>query len=356
MTTEVKNVYVTYGDNEYYGFTGYIKDKSIDGSDLPDFIFANNYSITNQEYYSIPQQKKIPRGSSIYLHPGCPYPIDDIRKYYKIKHKPEAADYVVLSPMKNSDLDEKTNFGVCDMIIIPKEKKVFFYPTGLSFHSIKDIIKIAKEDIAGYDENDYIVDSYNSMRIIRSQRLRNLLDGNFNSNEVWYTALDITSENEITVEMLNVLHKVISENTPYEENAIIQMNVLNQHNWRERTGTISFLFSTLPSYSVFARMSYHASRYSKAVQEMLKYGSRMSTKSIKFCNEEDYKLTIDYINNLMGIGNGRVCSFAGLAQKLKQEKIDAKIFNDIFNIKLKIDTNTYDNYIKKMTDNESKED
>lgn len=58
MTTEVKNVYVTHGDNKYYGFTGYIRDKSIDGSDLPDFIFANNYSITNQEYYNIPQQKK----------------------------------------------------------------------------------------------------------------------------------------------------------------------------------------------------------------------------------------------------------------------------------------------------------
>ena len=58
MTTEVKNVYLTCDDNKYYGFTGYVNDKNVVGSDLPDFIFANNYSITNQEYYSIPQQKK----------------------------------------------------------------------------------------------------------------------------------------------------------------------------------------------------------------------------------------------------------------------------------------------------------
>lgn len=264
--------------------------------------------------------------SSIFLAPNCPYGIEDVRNNYTLKREADKGDYNVITPLKPYQNVGYVPVKTC--AIFPSKRAIVTSACGLDRYKI---FNAAQKFIPDLDMGEmlYSTVKYSLILLKDCKIFRMLLNNELSKPCVSYKTLDINSENELTLDVLLLVYKAGTAGRwrDKEDDFIMQLNVLNQHNWREYHGTMALLFGDLLRDGVYSNMRRRPSLYSKAVQELLKCGS----KGIVFSNEKDFALAQALVNSLLDVGDCRFTTVKDLINKLRSFHISHDTFNELYN-------------------------
>ena len=247
--TNIRKTHAYFSDNseEYYDYTfiASAPDWCVrDWAGADTVIDDNTWGKLRDRIALLPSKVgSVPKGSTIYLTPGCPYASADIRKHYKVKRLPDTGDYNIFS------FNDIWTRNVCfDDVVAISDKKLIVakYSGNLILQDISDLTGMPLEEVTMLQVKKL------GIRTIRTRELNSgylsLLNNTLKKPCYSYKALDITNENELTYDLLNLIF-VAGKKMRYEPDAIknykILLNALNQCNWREYPGTVSMLLGIL---------------------------------------------------------------------------------------------------------------
>lgn len=329
---EIKHAYFNIDDVNFYDYTLYsdqVNEPTVsEDSFIVDKLFLGR--LKNISYLTDATIKP-PRQSEIYITPKLPYPIEDIRNNYKIKRVPDSGAYNVIGPIQVS---YENHVCGCAVAVFPSLKAIFVKSKYGDIDK-KSVYRKALMYLPNADYAEMIYKEFHSWKIhvvINNQDVyKKLLDGTLVKPCVPYTNLDIAGRNQLTNDVLTLVRK--TGEVPWtekdaERNFIMQLNVLNQHNWREYPGTIAMLFLELMygnRSSIYMEVRNHISRYSKVVKELLFH------RDVKFASEKDQEFARQYINELLNIGECRYTTVKTLKDKLREINLSISTFDQLYN-------------------------
>ena len=339
------NTYIEIDGVQYYDISLYSYYDSW-GNCTPDSILVN--APVESKLHSldgfVDKTIRAPKNSVIYLTPNCPYAIDDIRKNYTIKRKPDTGDYNVFSPIGSCD----GNLQVVSIAVFPSLN------AAVTHHERKsedDMFALAKNYLKDPNREEMIYKtyehSYNYYKLFSlSPVYKALLDGELEKPCIGCDQLDINSENELTTDVLELVYKTGLRNVyeqDSEKNFLIQLNVLNQHNWREYPGTISMLFGEIMrNQGIYSRMCDTPSRFSKPVKELLSY----EKKSKDFASEKDFLLAQKYLAKMLNIDGSFFTTVGKVYEKCGALNLTQTTFSKLFKNIVKITPNKFEDVQK----------
>ena len=281
-----------------------------------------------------------PKGSKIYLAPDCPYGIEDVRNNYTIKRRPDTGDYNVLSPLKPHNMYH--SLTVATLVIFPSKRIIVIHGENKTREDMFDYAQLHGLDV---DISEMLYKNYSSYKyfsIIRNAEVfRKLLSNELTKPCVSYESLNINSENELTTDVLQLVYQTGSTNKwmpDAEKNFIIQLNVLNQHNWREYKGTVAMLFGEMLNDGVYRSMIQTPSRYSKTIQELF-----AARKDCGFMSEKDFNLARTFVDNLLNIGDCKYTTVKDLHCKLLSIGLSQSTFSRLYKDVVRLTPRSFDN-------------
>lgn len=266
------------------------------------------------------------RNDEIYVAPRCKYALDDVRKYYTIKR---AADSGVCNVFSEKTFQRKAYTDVISInkaLIFPNAKMIFVAYTSstIEFEALRLGVTLPT------GENPISVSSYEYYYLYKlDDCLIKLINGELKKPCIPASSLDINSENELTLDVLQLVYNVGRANyydKDAEKNMVIQLRALNQYNWREYKGTVSLLLNhILPKGNqVCVYMRTRKSIYPKEVRELLE------TVNEPFKNNKDLLLAQRFVDNLLQLGCRKYASMTDLLSKLSGAHIPPYIFSKLF--------------------------
>ena len=287
------------------------------------------------------------KGSSLWMAPGYPFAIADIRRNYEIKRTPDTADYNVFSNVTEQLLSGHSCTYYKQVIVIPSEKLLVI---GLHNEKESDLVRKAEEFLGKIiGVGDYIYEECNpniswdsmSCTLLPHTYLAPFLLGTYKKPCVYVKNLDLTTGNELNLDLLKLFYAAAK--TPrYEpdakKNCLIQMNVLNQHNWRDYPGTISAINSCLDRnyVSVYKdTIKRRLSQQSKPIREIIE------TTGKPFANEMDLKMAQEFFKDLLHITDVKFTTLMDLDTHLYTNCIDRSLFFSMFDNIIRITPKEY---------------
>lgn len=279
----------------------------------------------------------VPKGSSIYLSPNCPYAIDDVRHHYTLKRKPDTGDYNVFS----IDYSKYTYLHLrkSRTFIIPDRK--ILVATDSYDNCVNAIIR---NFIPDFDSNVTPASEVKIMPLYVYKSSAAILDyllGRLRKSCVYYTALDVSNNNELTLDFLTILYNVGNKRI-YEsdkQNFLLELKVLNQYNWRDYLGTLRIMFRGLFHHrSIAACFMGRPSLFTKDVREIL---NSIRSRSLDFVSEKDFNMAKSFIDSLLHIGDLKYVSLENLYSKLESISLPNFVFNLLFDSIVKITPKAY---------------
>lgn len=320
---------------KYYDYDFYSVCSGGDSNDIivDDTLRKNISNIDNiTDNVFVSSTAIIPKQSNIYLSTKCPYSIYDVRKNYHIKREIDSGDYNVLCP-RNYNLW----YIFSDYAVISSEKKLI----SSNVYTYKSTFCTEVMEYLGkkYDQVEFFTSSgrLNLYGIPDAKIYEKILKNEVIKPCVSYTQLDLSSDLEVTMDLIQLLYTLGNQgvyNRENQKNYVQQLHVLNQHNWRQYKGTLSILFkycSPMMSY-----MKRTPSRYDKPINEL------MSCTDVKFSNDKDFYLAQQFVDNLLNIGDQRFTNCSTLVDKLSHTNIPLDVFAQLYNEMTKITKKKYE--------------
>lgn len=330
---EIKHAYIEYDGTVYRDFLleanvpSWRYDTDGKGLCLEDNVAANFTSETKLKQLCNSGFKPN-KGDAIYVAPKCPYASEDLRKHYKIKRAPDTGVCNVFHPVSTG----YHTYIYGHILIIPKLKVIFLAdnPTEYAKGILGDNLERYGELVGGDNETNFWFRKY----IDISDVYISLLNGTLIKPAVYYTDLDINSSNQLSLDTLRLVYETLKV-SPYEsdaeKNAVIQLNVLNQYDWRKYPGTISIMNEILKNNSCVGRdMIKTKSRYSKPIKELL------SCPSYSWKSAADRHLSTEFISSLLNITGEMFVRPSDLIKKLNDLGLSLNSFDCIFHSVVKI--------------------
>ena len=253
---------VSFCGTEYKGYEIILLTYPRFMDDIPesDLFFVGDAEISylSNGYDAFVDKNFVPAlGDDIYLMPGCAIAVADIRKHYNIKRTPDTGTCNIYTPDK--DLYWRgIHTDIFNTIVFPDDKQIF----------CSNIYSLGKGDFLDFVTDQHkgnsLASNYNLLPENVSWTLhhykmpalhRMILDKTYKKPIILCDRLPIPSDNELTLDQLTLIERLGNEqhSSDGERNFLVQLNALNQYNWREYPGTMSLLFH------VFLRRD--ASRY-----------------------------------------------------------------------------------------------
>ena len=330
--------------------------------DYKDKILDNNYVSTivkkvNSLVSSMPKEK-IPKGSSVYLAPDSPYAVADVRKNYTIKRDFDTADYNVLKELDTtssfhinvygyaiSDMDKKIlifNGGNGNFTYDDWTKEIAISSGGFSKQAVRDLLFVPLNYRTGYGGTK----SYNSYGTLFAFKATPahlaLYDGKLTKPCVQYSALDLNSELELSQDVLQLVYNAGKQKRTQNtlDNFIIQLNTLNNYNWRDYAFTVSMLLhSILPGFcGVRNYVDNHLSTFPKQIKNLF------DNRTAVLTNEKDFQMAKSFLKNILGLDGTKFVSLENLSSHLDQAHVPLDCFNTVFNTMVKITERNYEDY------------
>ena len=282
------------------------------------------------------------KGDSIWITPKCPLAAADIRKNYAVKRDPKDAVCAVFAG--------QSNYGdytcIRRVYIIPKFKTILCADTNMSIWSLIDeFIPDKKGQINTEDwiekflwgDHGYFLSKEN-MPILK------ILNKEITVPCIDYTQLDINTEMPLTSDVMELVYKTATQSyseTDAEKNLVIQLNALNQYNWRERKMSISVLWEiigrcTYP-YPIWREMRNHKTRYSKPVQQLLSFKGVTT-----FSNKEDFELSKSFVDMLLKINGIQFTDAATLLTKINEVGLSLDTFSKFYKNIIRLTPTVYE--------------
>ncbi|MBQ3949065.1 MAG: hypothetical protein II661_01200, partial [Bacteroidales bacterium] len=118
----------------------------------------------------------------------------------------------------------------------------------------------------------------------------------------------------------------------------LQVNVMNQHDWRKCPATVALLKRILLSkgrYTCYDEVASTPSRYSKQVREFLYLNDTAPT------TPEDYVLGQAFLNRTLDIGDVRIASMGNVLEKLRVNGIPEVKFEQFYDCAVRIKKKEY---------------
>lgn len=347
---KLEHAYLKIDGQEFFDYDLYCDDigNNIDLDPSKDYFVCDEKVLNMLEYPEkasfLDYSTKPPKNSSIYLSPKLPYPIDDIRKNYNIKRVPDSGDYNVIGPLNLSYNRTHHIYGY-SIAIFPSINTVYVKKRNGAVTK-ENLYKEACMCIPNADFADMKLAKFSTWVrfhiVVGMNVYKQLLDRTLTKTCVPYTSLDIAGANPLTFDVLTLAQRAgalgYHENDA-EKNFIMQLNVLNQHNWREYPGTISMVFGEMlgnDRNNIYTDVKGHSSRYSKVVKELLKCRGK------EFAGKKDYEFARDYINSLLDVGDCRFTTIMDLWAKLRTINLSQQTFDKLFNNVVRLTPKTYD--------------
>ena len=166
-----------------------------------------------------------------------------------------------------------------------------------------------------------------------------LLNGTLTKPAISVKNLNLNSENELTLDVLRLVYQtgIVSV---YMDDAVknfaIQLNVLNQHNWREYPFTTRLVINEMCDSKSCrcARDEVHRmkSQNSKVIKELI------SLPYIDLCDasDKDFNMAREFVASVMGIGNCKYASEEDFRKKLDNVNLSINTFLQLFNATVQI--------------------
>ena len=287
----------------------------------------------------------VPRGSSIYTVGPMPYPIDDIRKYYKIKRNPDAGDFNILGDLHI--FKNRRDRIVTHFIAIEYNTKTLFVYHGKR-PSVNELEKIGTEiGIPSYTtiEDDPYCVFYKITNADKSyQAVKNILEKKFTKPLVYHTALDLKSSMELTVDPLLILLNTGKANNL--EDFRTQLRLIGQYNYEDYPKTLEILFDIIRNtcrYDIRSN-TYVSSQISKTEANVL------NARRSEYKDDKDMMLAQKLIDSIMNIGKCRYPDVYDFFGKLGNAGIKSGYFCELFNCICKITPKNFENKTDNQTD------
>lgn len=283
----------------------------------------------------------VPKQSEIYVAPLCSVASDDIRKNYQVKRRPDTGDYNVFSPIKHGTHYRHTITGRC-LLILPTRKVVL---ASSCLRQERDLIALC-QGIITIDDNDIqqAIYSTESMSFYRMSDdvffFKNLLDGIISKPIVTPKQLDLNTENELTLDVLQLVYTTGSASycdQDAKKNFLIQLNVLNQHNWRDYKGTVRMLLRELCVHGICSDIRRKVSSQNKAIRVLFESCNKCSG----FTSEKDLKMAQTFVNQLLDIGDCRYTDVQTLENKLSNINLSLGSFCNLYSNIIKLTPRQY---------------
>ena len=251
-----------------------------------------------------------------------------------IKRNPDAADYCVIS-----SIDRVTvRVASYATAIVPRHKQIFTFLSRQysATHSIdahvhfcmpyiddKDVIYI-REIIYFYQEqlSDFHID---------------FISDKLTKPVVFYKSLDMETGNKLDTDLLYLVYKTASaseSNDDYEK-MVLQLESLNQHNWRDYPGTMCLLFRILlynrGTYNYYA---YSPSKLPKAIKQFA--WRNVPDVDFKNISQDDFEMSRAFLSQLLGLNGTMYATLDSTMTKIRKFGIRADILDTFFNVTVRI--------------------
>lgn len=312
-----------YDYDLYIPFTPYSRKTEED----PMLFDENCFNIFSEKNSSSSGVPVIPKNTKIYLAPGCPKAIDDIRKNYVIKRTPDAGDYNILTPLPFMSY----YFRLSTLVVYPDHKTIV--GARQEMPSATEARALVQRLLPGFVDDNFFTFNGAVFLYQLSRKKHGIfekaLKGELKKPCVTYHQLDLNSGLPLTTDILELVYntgKVDYRSTDAEKNYLIQLNVLNQHDWRKYPGTVrTLIYELLSKNCINCCVANTKSRYPKAIQEI------MGTRKKSFLNDDDRDLCRQFIEKFLEIGNCKYASVADLIAKLNTIHLSLSTFGELYN-------------------------
>lgn len=335
--------YFKIDNDAYYGYTATVE---ADNAYYLMKLKAPGIILTNREVTELfseinidnrlDQNFKPNSGDPLHIVPDCKYSIADIRNNYQIKRDFDAGVYNVFSPLEYP----RSSFWVERTVVIPSKKHIVLLTDCTSNENAFYVAKSIFQDLRAEDCIFY----GSHMPLIGTKKLRPylpLLLGTAKKPCISYKKLEFNT-NELTSDVLMLVKKCggVDKCCPdAEKNFLIQLAVLNQHNWRDYPRTIMNMFSTFGYGTIKEEVFNHPSKYPKYVNEM--YNMTRATRPVY--TEKDFNLSREFYANVLDIKSDTMfVDTLALQHKLNNVGISLYDFEQIFNLTTRITPRKYD--------------
>jgi len=338
-------VYVEIDEQKFYCYKGIIISDSwyLRDFDPNDVIInshvADRFTEGNIDTY-LDDSFNINSGDAIHVVPDCKYSIKDIRNNYKIKRDFDTGVCNVFTPMSFPNC---AHVWCNAAVVIEKYRTILFID---ECKSKSDALSEAGNIFNGTPYSDMNVFIYNNSYISlyacnKIKRYLPLLLNTAKKPCVSYKKIEFNT-NELTADVLTIVKKV-GEKNRYDMNAekdfLIQLAVLNQHNWRDYPYTIKCVFKSIPDYaSIKGDVFGHTSKYPKYVKEMREFMNKHHEK----INEKDFNMLRGFYSEALSINGTMFVNAKDLFDKLIQNNMNIQDLQLVFNLTTRITPKTYE--------------
>lgn len=341
-----KHAFFEIDNTKYYDYD-LLCGHEMEIPDNGEYIIVDSRTVLKLENISqlVDTTIKPPKGSSVWLSPDYPFAAADIRRNYKMKRTVDTADYNVFSDFEDKRLRIYMKYAdYSKVIVIPSNKLIVI---GSHNATESTLVQVAENFLGTIVQNGtYVYKKYNenitwyteSAYVIENTIYGKLLLNTLTKPCVYIKNLDLSTENEMNLDMLKLYYSVCSKDyfsTDAKKNAIIQLNVLNQHNWRDYKGTIAAVNSLFSLTSVFSRLLRHKNSQPKPIAEILQYHSGYFVEN-QFESEKDLKLAQEFFKDYLHIGDVKFSALTDLKKRLSENNINTVVFTSIFNTIVRI--------------------
>lgn len=336
-------IFATFNGKNYFGYDVYYTDGE---RPVADIISEDVYEPLRDLTYC---DKTIhpAKGSSIYVSPGnCPVASDDIRRNYSMKKILDMGDYNIFYPVNRTWYkDNIMGFAVIEsykIIVISKRYRdsIKSYNSLYNFLAVRP--DIHEDDIEIIKLSDPVC-LYNIQDMTGAHKAA--LMGQLTKPCVPLENLDLSTGNDITLELLEQVRVsgIVDDSRNAEENFRIQLNILNEHDWREYPGTTALVLAMTQSLSSYVQTTGDSiyERISSQSKPIKNLYNETKAWAGNYKSQKDFDMAKTYLDTKLNIGEYRYCTSSSLSAKLLEYNIPSSIFYSLYNEVVRIAPKKY---------------
>lgn len=279
-----------------------------------------------------------PKNSDIFIVPKCYYAANDVRKNYNIKKYVDTGDYNVFS--ESSYLSCSGYVYIRRLAFFPDEKLAFGIASSTKEDDMWKFIStlfntLDRKNMIFYDDTV----TFHSANCHPAYKM--LLDGTLTKPCIKNTQLDLSGGEDLTMDALRLVletGKVYYKMSDAKQNFFIQIQALNQYDWRHYHGTVGILIKLLKehTHSIAEDVMNSPSQLNKTIREIL---------SIDTCtpdNEKDLAMMQALIDDVLGLEGKKFVDIKNLACQCYKKKVPWECFYAVYDGMVRI---THKNYV-----------
>ncbi len=325
-------IYFDYNGKSYHGYDFYMQryEKS-------DIVFLSE-ELKGKLFSSYIKSFIPQKGMKAYVCPGSKRAVADIRKDYTIKLNPLDADFIIGS----QNNDDYVASEYCSRFYIIESRKAVVGFNSHSYYNKFNTIDDYTESLFPYinPTKEPIISVFSPPPIyaFNAKSITPAINNYFNWKKpfVYFSDVPVYSNNDLEIDTLQLVFKTgiadITDNN--QQNFIVQLQALNQTNWREYPEVLKLLYRliTYKNDYVAKNVFDHESRLPKSVKEMCK----VMRGYPEFKTNKELAIAYQLFNSIMQLDVNKCYTVQELTRMFSDADIPFTWFYNLFDNIVKV--------------------